>query len=370
MQPLAALFFPRTHLTGSLVRELLLFFPKVLSYQSCERSELKAPQDVLQAAGWYKSYPPAPMGEDLLRFQRTIRDLKEHKEEYYGAYMTALAAQGLGDHGDERSTWSLRAQMASKVTAETAKEGQDLWNARIFLRLAEIYDQEEMEVARVMQDVAVGEQTLADLLQGEEFDDGEPLDIPALSSRDMEQPPGPLSNLRQRLRHWGALFREDRSLPWPIILVTDQAEALATLTESRLKNFPERGPRKLFDLTIPLLPDELDDREFLRLCTALRVTAADVLKRTTEFLHGVVNGTAPGVGIAMGAEACQSDMALYEQTVRTLFQVGAGSCRRLTFHHFAGIAAFDLLAEGFAPVVDKDASGTEATPGAVIALLE
>lgn len=163
MTSLTALFFPETSPEPEQLPQLLFFFDTIHHYQASEEPAA-APDPWRHLC---PGYPPLPFHEELPRFTQLIRELKGNEGEFYSGQLTAMASR-FSDRPDETNVRSLISSLSGPgepVAAQEDKRKQrekreELWQARLLLKLAEILRQEERELAQEMAAVAAREQEL------------------------------------------------------------------------------------------------------------------------------------------------------------------------------------------------------------------
>ncbi|MEJ2034084.1 MAG: hypothetical protein P8Y63_13840, partial [Deltaproteobacteria bacterium] len=162
LDPLSALYFPATRIAAATATRLLLPLNRLYSYRPAE-SPPAMPQP-LAATGLVETYPPAPLGEDLGRFMLLLKDMQTHSAEYHQAHLSSLAA---GSEEDPEAGWRqvARRLKQSVPISETKEDG--LWQARLYLALAENHAALQEELTAGIQAVSRREAELLRQLQGE-----------------------------------------------------------------------------------------------------------------------------------------------------------------------------------------------------------
>jgi len=322
MDFLTALLFPRTHAPIALTRELLLFFDRVVAYQASEASPL--PGDLI-AAGLLRSYVPKPFGEDLERFERLLRDLKAHKDEYAGALNSALAVSG--GRAAAPPVWSLAARLRQGSTI--SDDDRRFWSARTYLRLAEILDEEEEEIAQGLNEAACREAAIFRSLNGE-------------TEKTVTPPPHPLAGAasgprtEERLKWWAHLFAADGRAERPDLLVTDSVAAWETLADS-YEQLHSARPLSLLTLSLPQLAS-LDTAGYQELRTKLQVELGGLRDAIASQLAAAAKSRTESVKL----DACKT----WEDAMARFSREngrGAISFGKLCFTLFDGVSAEDLL---------------------------
>ncbi len=261
MNTMTALLFPDTAPDGGIVRQLLLFFEKLVLYLPAEPdpADQRKPDPGLPDS-LCRAYPPAPLGNELDRFHGLIRELEAHKQGrpgQLGPLALAVLSTALAGDRDEASSTRLRAALTrSPDQAVTARQGE-LWQARVLLRLAETLDREEQEVAAGLARVSGSERELLDALKGLASEDDRQWRQPApvmpdagARSRREETAVAPETVVRQRVKAFARLYLADTGPERPQVLATARFEAADPLLAAyeKLRNAP---PLLRFTLPLP-----------------------------------------------------------------------------------------------------------------------
>ena len=267
MNKLHALSFPDTNITSRHVSQELLFFDKIFCFQASETDEPGDPQANL---GLCESYPPVPFNDQIDRFRHLIRELKGNEGEFYSGQLSAMNLEYL-ESRDESTVKNLitaiSGQNASESSsAEQNKEGEELWQARLLLKLAEILYREEEELQQGLSAVSHKETELFDALKGEPG--FAPLTLPEI----------PLKN-RIRIRPqilinaWAKLFVHDKTHAHHIVTCNEEdAETLFEINESISKQRPVR----LFRIPLPHTSG-MDMDDYLSKRTTFRENSQEIL---------------------------------------------------------------------------------------------
>ncbi len=190
----------------------------------------------------------APLGSERDRFLSLLREMTGREAEYFKGQLMASSSR-LGRDRDEDSGWSLAAALQSSKDEATAAAREKsrierLWQARLFLELAEKISAAEAEIHLELAVVNRKQEALLRALHGEGAEEEEP---PPLSSPAVR--PGPRTfRVRDLLGAWAALFSEDRQPE--TFLITDDREAGELLLDEVEKRAPDLTVR-LPDVLIP-----------------------------------------------------------------------------------------------------------------------
>jgi hypothetical protein len=347
------LYFPDTVAVPEAAARLLLFFGKIYYYLPIE-SEPTATEE--QPQRLCQGYTPAPLGDDLDRFNRAIRDLQTNLSDY-GERLQQLAAASFGvgkrPDNDEISVGSLIAAMSSDPGPTAKKQSQpdewqqELWQARVILKLAEWYDRETAEIDARLAKLANSEQEIFASLKGD--DDGERFDGIQL--------PGPAEGLhpkadplRQRMRAWTSLYLADAKndpLKAPCILSTSRRDAAAFLLETYTER-TQRQPGIVFSLPIPgrcSLPTGalVNKRE------TFRSEVYEVLDYLQNLLQDTLTGRMPCPAGGDAGTLDRTRLKVWTEAIRRHFPVQDRESCRLTVYCLENMTLADFLAGTFLP---------------------
>jgi len=358
---LSALAFPQTYLPGKFVRESLLFFERLLLYQPCEEPT-KGNFDLLREKGLVTGYAPLPLGDDYGLFLKVIKDLKAHKDEYYAAYMQSLNLDGLKDR-DETSTWSLRTKLLKAGTPQTFREQKPLWEERIFLRLAEILDEEDEEVRRQLLTVGVrADQLLKDLAVEDELEE----ELPRYNSMGMEDTTSSFG-LEQRVKYWGRLFLADPQKSDRFVLLTNQKEAQLILADIADKFF-KRTSIPVLSLALPSL-ETMEDADFVVRHEAFRSSAQTIITAIEADLLALASGKKTHPTEYPNDQSSQERSARFTQLIKNSFPTHPDKRGMLTFFLYPDITLSALFSCAGAPVREPH-TVSHGYPHSLIAVLE
>ena len=274
MTSLNALYFPDTSITTRQVSRELFFFDKIFHYLPAEAEKSNDPEADL---GLCQGYPPVPFQEDLDRFRHLIRELKGNEAEFYSGSLSAMA--DAAKNRDEQSVRSIVQALGGRAAAEAegakAAAREELWQARLLLRLAEILNQEEQELQEELAAISIKEQELFEALKGEP-------EI-AVSLSSLPQSIG-RSPVRPEIvvRAWARLFLADPRQESHNILVSGHQDAVELLFDAN-EALSGKRPARLFRIPLPAA-GAMERDAFLEARTAFRVTAKETLAAFTSLL--------------------------------------------------------------------------------------
>ncbi len=268
MLPLTALYFPQTALNTLQVGQELIFFDKIFYYLAAENDDAGNTQSP-GSAEICGGYPPVPFKEDLDRFRQLIKELKGNEEEFYSGQLSSFSS-GHEKNRDELSVRSMIQSIAGKVPEASQKlregkedlyEKEDLWQARLLLKLAEILHQEELELQQELAAISAKELELFEVLKGEP-------EIPFSPSPFFQQETRPPIKQGMLIKAWGKLFLADSKRDNYSVLLSDQSDAVELLFDAN-ETLTQKRPVCLFRIPLPVnikknLENFLQDRMAFR----------------------------------------------------------------------------------------------------------
>ncbi len=179
----------------------------------------------------------APLGEDAPRFQALLREMTGRDAAVIRGQLLAMASRP-GRDRDEASAGSLATAMhhlGGGAAEDLAKARVErLWQARLFLKLAETVTSAEAEITLGLAALAGKQAEMLKALQGDDEAD-EPDE--ALPMVPLYRPrPGRFFRLRDQLAAWAVFYRLDPN-PEPLLL-SDDPEAVTLLADEVEKRAP------------------------------------------------------------------------------------------------------------------------------------
>ncbi len=299
MQSLNSLYFPQTTLPRHL-RHCLLLLPDSLHLlqpieTDASETDHSAKGDLFMERGICQVHTPSPLGADRDRLLSLINEIRTRKDNY-AEQLSNLTLAHLSREQDsgEQSHQAIMAnlldgQRLGGQTPEKAPEGEELWQARLVLALAEILDREEAELAVQLSDIDNNELALFQELKGELDEEPEASEDPLaelmqIKARMGQPRPG---TIKKRLQAWKTLYASG-PLPEAFWLWTTCQEEAADLLISSYETQSGR-------ITVPLLRLDLPAEMYMReadamdLIQAFQKEAAALRKSITEKLTAIVS---------------------------------------------------------------------------------
>lgn len=240
------LYFPGTAIASGSQYPLYLLCPTLHVLQPVEPEEgadaAAGSADLFINHGFCQVHTPCPLGPDRKRFLRLIDDIRERKDDY-AAQLSSLtmAAMTAPRQQDEDTPQAILSSLLGRPNRKSDKEKedpeQDLWQARLVLKIGEILDREEEEIARDLLALDEDEHSLFLRLHGEDVgaadEDDNPLaDLIDLKARVRQPAAGIIKN---RFRAWKQLLVNGNLPDWPIWAThwPDAAEIILEAYERR-----------------------------------------------------------------------------------------------------------------------------------------
>ncbi|MBM9603325.1 hypothetical protein [Desulfopila inferna] len=250
------LYFPDTALLSDRQAPLFLLFSKVNIIQVVEGDEQSDmhPIDTYMDSRFCQALPLHPLGSDRDRFLYLINDIQNRKDDYAAqlSHITLASMSEEKSKDDETEQQIVSSLLGRKSDfpdpVETGRK-QMVWQARLVLKIAEILDREEEEVAQALLFLEDSEADVFSSLKGEsEEEEGENLydDLSKLTEK-MGAPR--LKSIEKRLRAWFR-FTDGEDLPKCKIWSTSRPEVADLLFENHEKTH-NRPPEKIASIELP-----------------------------------------------------------------------------------------------------------------------
>jgi hypothetical protein len=376
MNPTTTLFFPDTTRIPETAAGLLLLFENIFYYLPAE----PGPESVGESyffceTGLHQGYAPAPLGDDLDRFDRTIRELQtnlyDYAERLKGLSVASLTAERSPDN-DETSVSSLvsailthQSPTTEKQSSAAAQERNELWQARIVLKLAESYDREKEEIDARLEQLSHSEGQILSSLTGDDTD--EKLDkIPTVTGEGLRTKTDPLS---QRIKAWSRLFLDDSDndrTQSPYILSTTRRDVVQILFDAYEERCKQQ-PGIVFSIPLPDLRGLKGD-ELVNSRDAFRADTRDILDQVQK----VLMDTATGVMRCPAGKSEHIDpdwLTTWAETLGRHFPSADSNHGRLTVYCLDNTPLADLLSHTL-QTIRHDKAVPNRYPTGLIALLD
>jgi len=182
MKPLSSvLLFPETEPSIHDMEKLLFFFNSLSYYLPAETGdEGKNKQNSF--TNLCSGYVPAPLHEDLTRFNRLLREMENSRPDdlarLFSTAASPIATGQIRDKDEATSGSVLSALQNDNGKKAQAQNKERLWQARLILKLAEMLDRRENEVRQGLALISSAEQKNFASLEGlSETDSADPAQI-------------------------------------------------------------------------------------------------------------------------------------------------------------------------------------------------
>lgn len=227
------LYFPGVRPDERWVGGLLPFVERLVVYEVGEVPLAPAAQTA------WELKVVAPLGDDAKRFLALLREMTGSDGAVIRGQLLAMASRP-GRDRDETKAWSLTSaihHMGEEAAENIAKaRAERIWQARLFLKLAEMVTAAEAEINLGLAALAGKQAAMLKALQGE--DDGDEPDEILPVSAPSRPLPSRLFRVRDQLAAWAVFHLLD---PEPErLLLTDDPEVAALLVDEVEKLAPGR----------------------------------------------------------------------------------------------------------------------------------
>jgi hypothetical protein len=357
---ISALIFPETTVSPSDTAKFLLFFDALAFYLATEPEETEPTTSGLLAE-LCKGYAPAPLGADLPRFSRLLREMETARSDELTRLFAAAGApvtSGPAGDRDETSAAGIYGALHQDEAAKNSlRQKERLWQARLVLKLAELLDNREAEVRAGLARIASAEQNMLTSLGEDE--------TPAASGPKQFSPKPADVLVPLRLKAWAALHLADTARPGFPVLLPLGRESGVTLLDG-FENTWKKTATPLFTLSFPAAvpagPEKI--RSFLAARNAFREAARENMAHLAEILQAAA--AARGVPKRSAARELAGHAAAWDEKVRDHFRETTPGGVRLAFSCFPGVSAAELFHRLFQ--AEGPAAATPEYPTAVLAV--
>ncbi len=359
---LTACIFPDTVPGDAILFPLVQIFHPLVYCQAVEEDEIpcdlaSSVRNQLEEAGLCRIHVPAPLGEHRQRFLALIKDLATQKDDY-AVRLKNLALSGIGlDARSKRESKSsiidnlLQGQRIVDQAGEKRK--MLLWQARLVLKLGEIFDGEQGTLHREMERIAQKEEGLFSELRREQAD-------PFSFTQNMQTGMGSNDGLLQlRLKAWTRLFcLGTRKLEEFSCFVTTNQDALDLLVE-KYERDEENHARPL---PVILLPTGCNQDTWQKELQDFQDQGMDLLADLAEILRG---DTLPG-----DEDTFSSGDGTWAQLLDTIYPRSLHGRCRLHLYRFGAAESCELFMETFGREDEQARGLKKSAKGLLVGRLE
>ncbi|MDO8947554.1 MAG: hypothetical protein Q7U88_10400 [Desulfocapsaceae bacterium] len=263
MNTLDTLYFPDTVLPLYQQLPLALFFHSVHLLQPVEQ-EGKEEQDaslipgshLFTETGFCQEHTPLGLGVDRDRFLHLLHDIRNRKDNYVEQlnYLSLASLSAPPSRGDN-SKLTIISSLLQGMDKDAEGHDEALWQARLVLKIAEVLDREEEELAQQLAAIDDEEIALFRSLQGEIRESGDEdvveedpfIELLELKQKMNQPRPGMIKN---RLRAWSRLFLSG-PLPDNFCLWTTRRQEAADILLEKYEQECGQAPILLLQIDLP-----------------------------------------------------------------------------------------------------------------------
>jgi len=244
--------FPDTMPRVEVLFPLVQVFSPVVYLRSVENDDPEgADQSSLYHAmidqGLVRFVCPALLAENRDRFLQLVHDL-QHRGDDYASQLKNLTLAGLGRREGSESKTSIIGTLLKQTGIEQTKEEEQrsmiLWQARLVLKLGEIFDREQEELQEHLNKISDREQELLEKLR-------EKNEQPFSLTRALNNA-GSITDgqLRLRLKAWSRLFGLGTKQDTGSIFITTNRETIDQLAD-HYESIHNQQPGRILSLLLP-----------------------------------------------------------------------------------------------------------------------
>ncbi|HHD56913.1 MAG TPA: hypothetical protein ENK89_04455 [Desulfobulbaceae bacterium] len=287
---ISACIFPETVPDDDILFPLVHVFHPLVYCRAVEEDEipgeLESPlRSRLEESGLARTHVPSPLGKNRERFLSLIRDLATKKDDYtFQLKNLTLSGIGRGTRSQRESKTSIIDNLLQgrQITDQAGEEREMLlWQARLVLKLGEIFDAEQLALHREMERIAQKEQGLFSELRREQ---SEPFSLTKKLQAGETRADG-LPKLR--LKAWSRLLCLGAGAPDDCFcFVTTNQDAVDLLVEK----YEQDGKNRAEQLPVIVLPARCTEetrleklQDFLEQSREPVAALADILRDGNAF---------------------------------------------------------------------------------------
>lgn len=263
MNTLDTLYFPDTVLPLHRQLPLALFFNTIHLLQPVEQDG-KEGQDIPSVTGTHlftergfcQEHTPSRLGVDRDRFLHLLHDIRTRKDDYVQQlnYLSLASLSAPASRGDS-SKQTIISSLVHGMDQDGGSHDEALWQARLVLKIAEVLDREEEELALQLATIDDREIALFRSLQGEIRESGDEevaeedpfLELLELKQKMNQPRPGMIKN---RLRAWSRLYLSG-PLPEELWLWTTRRQEAADILLEQYEQESGQEPVVLLQIELP-----------------------------------------------------------------------------------------------------------------------
>jgi hypothetical protein len=374
MEPLSSvLLFPETEPSIQDIGKLLFFF-KSLSYYFPTESDAEGSKDQSLFENICTGYVPAPLGEDLTRFNHLLREMESSRSDdlarLFSSAQAPITTGQIRDKDEVSSSSVLSALQKDNGNKASVQQKERLWQARLILKLAEMLDRREKEVRQGLARITSDEQKIFASLEG----DGETESKDLAQVSDQEKSARRQNKIKYpedysvgesamlmplRIKAWAELFLADSHASRPSIIVTTSPDSASILLDGYESNWSKTA-QELFSLSIPpfsgLDTSDSANEQFISSRDKLRQAAQENLTHFESVLREAADLQNTSSGMHPELNLLQKHVAAWEDKIKVEFPTPVSGHQKLTFYCFPGISSTALFQRLFylEPITSAD----------------
>lgn len=341
MKKIAAVIFPDTVPSEQTLLPLVQVFQPVVYCQPVdevqEDNEKGCHVDTDYVAhNFIERVFPAPLGANKERFVRLLSDLRHRGDDYTSQlkHLTLATMGKIGESGGGESKSSILAHLLGKhgIKGESSEKREMLlWQARLILKLAEFYDEDQRLIRQEIDKINDRERDLiSDLRKEQEY-----------SSHAVDQAssvPNAADKLQGlRMKAWARMFALGEDAPNNYsVLVTENIDAFDRLVEE-YELVAVKSPEKKISLVVPAYTSKRS--EMLTDMQKFSELTGELIRRINACIEGNV-----------------SDLGLeneWKNTVDQVFPAEKYGRMTLSLYGFQKISVPQLFLQSFGQVEDQ-----------------
>ncbi len=336
----SACIFPETIPDDDILFPLVHVFHPLVYCRAVEDDEipgeLQSPlRNQLEESGFARIYVPSPLGEHRQRFLSLIRELATKKDDYaFQLKNLALSGIGRGAGAKRESKNSIIGNLLQgQRLGDQAEEEREmlLWQARLVLKLGEIFDAEQLVLHREMERIAQKEKGLFSELRRE------PSEAFSLTKKLQAGETHADGLPKLRLKAWSRLLCLGAGVPDGCsCFVTTNQDAVDFLVEK----YERDGENHARQLPVILLPARCNKEAWKEKLQDFQDQGRGLLAT----LAGILCDTTPFSG---DGEAFSSGDGPWGQLLDTIYPRAVHGRCRLHLYRFGAAESCELFMETF-----------------------
>ena len=374
----SALLFPETEPSVNTLATLLFFSHSITFYLPTE-SDTAGSGLQSSLRNLCTAFVPAPLHEDLHRFNRLLREMETCTSDDLVRLFSATripVVKGQIRDKDEATCGNVFTTLQRETDKQIFSAYKErLWQARLILKLAELLDRREKDVRHGLAQISASEQKILAALDGS--NDIDPDEIDELSGFGVYRPSTrKKSDLAEftlglsallaplRIKAWAELFLADTRPHRPLVLVAGNNDYGSVLLDG-YENIWRRNPQKLFTLSLPSFYGRENNTSslasFIRSRDKLGLAARPILEYFEKILRETAHPVKPHLDSRVTVQTEYPKM--WNDTLESTCPPASQDYKALDFYCLPGISSTSLLSrlfhlESLSPALSKENQST------------